>query len=56
MSLFPLYAQNVIDKKKYGKDDIIVALEKEGLSKVAEDLRNNKMTEPVQKERVVVQV
>lgn len=42
LSLFILYLQNNIDKKKYGKDDILSALEKEGLARVAQDLRNNK--------------
>jgi hypothetical protein len=42
LSLFMLYTQNSIDKKKYGRDEIISALEKEGLGKVAQDLRNNR--------------
>jgi hypothetical protein len=55
--LFILYVQNSIDKKKYGRDDIISALEREGLGKVAQDLRNNKQViEPAtQKEAVQVE-
>jgi hypothetical protein len=42
LSLFILYLQNSIDKKKYGRDDLIAALEREGFARVAQDLRNNK--------------
>lgn len=42
VSLFILYVQNSIDKKKYGRDEILSALEKEGFARVAQDLRNNK--------------
>ena len=35
LSLFILYLQNSIDKRKYGRDDIINALEREGFGKVA---------------------
>lgn len=42
VSLFILYVQNSIEKKKYGRDEILSALEKEGFARVAQDLRNNK--------------
>lgn len=42
LSLFILYTQNSIDKKKYAREDIITALEREGLGRVAQDVRNNK--------------
>jgi histone H3/H4 len=35
LSLFILYLQNSIDRKKYGREDVINALEREGLGKVA---------------------
>lgn len=44
LSLFILYLQNSIDKKKYGREDILAALEREGFARVAQDLRNNKET------------
>lgn len=44
LSLFVLYLQNSIDKKKYGRDDLLAALEREGFARVAQDLRNNKET------------
>lgn len=42
VSLFILYVQNSIERKKYGRDEILGALEKEGFARVAQDLRNNK--------------
>jgi hypothetical protein len=54
LSLFVLYLQNSIDKKKYGRDEVIAALEREGFARVAQDLRNNKETVvPVNNKRVV---
>jgi hypothetical protein len=44
LSLFILYLQNSIDKKKYAREDILAALEREGFARVAQDLRNNKET------------
>ena len=41
-SLFLLFTQNSIDKKKYRQDEVISALEKEGLGKIAADLRNKR--------------
>jgi hypothetical protein len=40
--LFMLYVQNSIDKRRYGKEDVIAALEREGFGKVAADLRESK--------------
>lgn len=37
-----LFTQNSIDKKKYGREDIINALEREGLGRIAHNLRNNR--------------
>ena len=56
LSLFVLYLQNTVTKKKYGRTEIINALEQEGLGRVAEDLRNNKQVLEVQKEKVAVQI
>jgi hypothetical protein len=41
LSLFILYTQNAIDKKKYSRQDILSALDKEGLGRIAQDLRNH---------------
>lgn len=41
LSIFILYLQNCQTKKKYGKDQILSALESEGFGKVAEKLRNS---------------
>lgn len=42
LSLFIFFIQSGISKKKYGREDILEVLEKEGLGKVAEDLRTGK--------------
>lgn len=41
LSLFILYTQNAIDKKKYSREDILAALESEGLGRVAQDVRSD---------------
>jgi len=54
LSLFILFIQNSIDKKKYGKDDVIAALEREGFGKVVQDLRNNReIFEPTPNKRII---
>jgi hypothetical protein len=42
LSLFILYLQNNIDKKKYSREDILAALEREGFGRVAMDLRSDR--------------
>lgn len=56
VSLFILYVQNSIEKKKYGRDEILGALEKEGFARVAQDLRNNKESVEMPMKKRVVEV
>lgn len=42
ISIFILYAQSGQAKKKYNKESIIEFLEREGLGKIADDLRKEK--------------
>ena len=51
LSLFILYLQNSIDKKKYSREDVLSALEREGFARVAQDLRNNRETVAVNNKR-----
>jgi hypothetical protein len=53
LSLFILYLQNSIDRKKYSREDLLAALEREGFAKVAQDLRNNRETAAVSNKRSI---
>ena len=56
LSLFALYVQSHIEKKKYGKDDLIAALEKCGFGKVAADVREGEVAQKGKIDKEVLQL
>jgi hypothetical protein len=56
ISLFLLYLQKTIDKKKYTREDVIAALEREGLGKVAESVRNTKPAQMTSSAKKAVEI